>query len=100
MCPLFFGRSDFPPKGKRDRRENVAGLAGIIPALAAARGSVVAMIESTGQATITIRPPAGGVIGIAWRELRGQWRAEAALAAFAIALGAATLAYLCSSQPP
>jgi putative ABC transport system permease protein len=72
----------------------VAALAGIIPALAAARGSVVAMIESTGQATITNRLPPGGVIGIAWRELRGQWRAEAALGAFAIALGAATLGVL------
>ncbi len=72
----------------------IAALAGIIPALAAARGSVVGMIESTGRATITDRPPLGGVIGVAWRELRGQWRAEAALGAFAIALGAATLGVL------
>jgi hypothetical protein len=49
----------------------IAALAGIIPALAAARGSVVAMIESTGRATITNRPLTSGVIGIAWRELRG-----------------------------
>jgi putative ABC transport system permease protein len=72
----------------------IAALAGIIPALAAARGSVVAMIESTGRATITNRPLPSCVIGIAWRELRGQWRAEAALGAFAIALGAATLGVL------
>jgi putative ABC transport system permease protein len=72
----------------------IAALAGIVPALAAARGSVVAMIESTGRATITNRPPPDGLMGIAWRELRGQWRAEAALGAFAIALGAATLGVL------
>ena len=52
------------------------------------------MIESTGRAAITNRPPPDGLIGIAWRELRGQWRAEAALGAFAIALGAATLGVL------
>ena len=72
----------------------VAALAGVIPALAAARGSVVAMIESTGAARIANRPPPRGVVGIAWRELHGQWRAEAALGSFAITLGAATLGVL------
>lgn len=72
----------------------VAAIAGIIPALAAARGSAIAMIQSTGRAAVTNRRPPAGMIGIAWRELRGQWRAEATLGSFAIALGAATLGVL------
>ena len=72
----------------------VAALAGIVPALAAARGSAVAMIQSIGRADIAIRRPPDGIVGVAWRELQGQWRAEAALGAFAIALGAATLGVL------
>ncbi len=72
----------------------ISVLAGIIPALAAARGSTMAMIQSSGRAGITNRPLPNGLTGIAWRELRGQWRAEAALGIFAIALGAATLGVL------
>lgn len=72
----------------------VAALAGIIPALAAARGSAMAMIQSTGRAEIANRRPPRGMVGIAWLELRGQWRAEAILGALAIALGAATLGVL------
>ena len=72
----------------------VAALAGFVPALAAARGGAMAMIQSVGQADIANRRPPDGIIGVAWRELRGQWRAEAALGAFAIAVGAATLGVL------
>lgn len=72
----------------------VAGLAGIVPALAAARGSTIAMIQSIGGADITNRHAPNGLIGIAWRELRGQWRVEAALAALAIGLGASTFGVL------
>jgi hypothetical protein len=72
----------------------VAGLAGIIPAFAAARGSTMAMIQSIGGADITNRHAPNGLIGIAWCELRGQWRVEAALGALAIALGASTLGVL------
>jgi putative ABC transport system permease protein len=72
----------------------VAGLAGIIPAFAAARGSTMAMIQSIGGADITNRHAPNGLIGIAWRELRGQWRVEAVLGALAIALGASTLGVL------
>jgi hypothetical protein len=72
----------------------ISMLAGFIPALAAGRGSTMAMIQSIGRAGVTKRPLPNGMIGIAWRELRGQWRAEAALGAFAIALGAATLGVL------
>jgi putative ABC transport system permease protein len=72
----------------------VAALAGIIPAFAAARGSAVAMIQSIARATITNRRPPAGVIGVALRELQGQWRIEASLGALAIALGASTLGVL------
>ena len=72
----------------------VAAIAGFLPALAAARGSAIAMIQSIGRADIANRRPPDGMVGVAWRELRGQWRAEAALGAFAIALGAATIGVL------
>jgi hypothetical protein len=72
----------------------VAALAGLVPAIAAARGSTLAMIQSTAGADITNRQAPDGVAGIAWRELRGQWRVEAVLGALAIALGAGTLGVL------
>jgi putative ABC transport system permease protein len=72
----------------------VAGLAGIVPAFAAARGSTMAMIQSIGGAGITNRRAPNGLFGLAWRELRGQWRVEAVISAFAIALGASTLGVL------
>lgn len=69
----------------------IAALAGLVPALSAGRGSAAAVMESTGHAGITNRRPPNGLVGVAWREMRGQWRAEAALGAAAIALGAAIL---------
>jgi putative ABC transport system permease protein len=72
----------------------VAAVAGIVPSFAAARGSVVAIMQSTGTALIGQRPVANSLFGIAWRELRGQWRVEAILGALAIALGAGTLGVL------
>ena len=71
----------------------IAGLAGLVPALTAARGSASAVMQSTSHAPITNRRPPSGVIGVAWRELQ-QWRAEGALGGAAIALGAATLGVL------
>jgi putative ABC transport system permease protein len=72
----------------------VAAVAGLVPSFAAARGSVVAIIQSTGTAPIGRGPVANGIFGIAWREFRGQWRVEAILGALAIALGAGTLGVL------
>jgi putative ABC transport system permease protein len=69
----------------------IGAFAGLVPALSAARGSAAAVMESTGHTAITDRQPPNGLIGVAWREMRGQWRAEAALGAAAIALGAAIL---------
>jgi putative ABC transport system permease protein len=69
----------------------IAALAGLVPALSAGRGGAAAAMESTGRAAVTDRRPPNGLIGVAWLELRGQWRAEAALGAAAIALGAAIL---------
>ncbi len=69
----------------------IAALAGLVPALSAGRGSAAAAMESTGHAAVTDRRPPNGLIGVAWLEMRGQWRAEAALGAAAIALGAAIL---------
>ena len=72
----------------------VAAVAGIAPALAAAHGSVVAVIQSTATAPISRRAVADSLFAIAWRELFGQWRVEAILGSLAIALGAATLGVL------
>jgi len=72
----------------------VAGVAGIVPSFVAARGSVVATIQSTTPAPIRRGPVANSLLGIAWREVRGQWRVEAVLGASAIALGAATMGVL------
>lgn len=69
----------------------MAALAGLVPALSAGRGSAAAAMESTGHAAITHRRPPNGLMGVAWLELRSQWRAEGALGAAAIALGAAIL---------
>ena len=69
----------------------VGALAGLMPALAAGRGSAAAAMESTTNAAVTNRRPPNGLIGVAWLELRGQWRAEGALGGAAIALGAAIL---------
>lgn len=72
----------------------VAAVAGIAPAFAAARGSVVEVIQSTATAPISHRAVADSLFAIAWRELLGQWRVEAILGSLAIALGAATLGVL------
>lgn len=72
----------------------VAAAAAVVPSFVAARGSVAAVIQSTPTAPIAEREPVDGLLGIAWRELRGQWRAEAFLGASAIALGAGTLGVL------
>jgi hypothetical protein len=72
----------------------IAALAGLVPALSAGRGSAAAVMESSGHAAVTNRRPPNGLIGVAWLELRGQWRAEAALGAAAIALGAAIFGVL------
>lgn len=69
----------------------IAALAGLVPAIEAGRGSSVAAMESMSPAAITDRHPPNGVAGVAWRELRGQWRVEGALGAAAIALGASIL---------
>lgn len=69
----------------------IAALAGLVPALSAARGTTAAAMGSTGDVAITSRQPPNGLIGVAWREMRGQWRAEGLLGAAAIALGAAIL---------
>lgn len=69
----------------------ISAAAGLVPALSAGRGSAAAVMESTSHAGITSRRPPNGLFGVAWREMRGQWRAEAALGAAAIALGAAIL---------
>jgi ABC-type antimicrobial peptide transport system permease subunit len=72
----------------------IAALAGLVPALSAARGTTAAVMGSIGLSAITNRPPPNGLIGVAWREMRGQWRAEASLGAAAIALGAAIFGVL------
>jgi hypothetical protein len=57
----------------------IAALAGLVPALSAGRGTTAAVMGSIGHAAITNRPPQMGLIGVAWPEMRGQWRAEASL---------------------
>lgn len=66
----------------------VAGLAGIVPALAAGRGATVRLMARGGKPRHS-RPPT--IIALALRELGGAWRAEALLGALAIALGSALL---------
>ena len=67
----------------------VALLAGIIPAIAAGRGTTVAVLR--GQGRIRARRPAGSLIGFALRELLRAWRIETLLGAAAVALGASML---------
>src|SRR5450759_3388996 len=69
----------------------IAALAGLVSALPAGPGRAAAVMEWTGHAGIPNRRRPNGLVGVAWREMRGQWRAEAALGAAAIALGAAIL---------
>ena len=66
----------------------VAGLAGIVPALAAGRGATVRLMARGGNPRRS-RPPT--ISALALRELGGAWRAEALLGALAIALGSALL---------
>ena len=91
---LGMGTSDWQLAAIIPMAVTIAALAGLVPALSAARGTTAAVMGSTAHAAITNRPPPNGLIGVAWREMRGQWRAEASLGAAAIALGAAIFGVL------
>jgi putative ABC transport system permease protein len=91
---LGMGTSDWQLAAVIPMAVTIAALAGLVPALSAGRGTTAAVMGSIGHAAITNRPPPNGLIGVAWREMRGQWRAEAALGAAAIALGAAIFGVL------
>jgi putative ABC transport system permease protein len=91
---LGMGTSDWQLAAVIPLAVAIAALAGLVPALSAGRGTTAAVMGSIGHAAITKRPPPNGLIGVAWREMRGQWRAEASLGAAAIALGAAIFGVL------
>jgi putative ABC transport system permease protein len=67
----------------------VAGLAALLPALAAARGTTLTVLTSRGRVRRS-RPPRSAVT-LGLRDLAGLWRVEALLGAGAIGLGAAML---------
>jgi len=67
----------------------VAGLAALVPALAAARGTTARAIA--GPARIRRSRPPRSAVTLGLRDLAGLWRVEALLGVVAIALGAAML---------
>jgi putative ABC transport system permease protein len=67
----------------------VAGLAALIPALAAGRGTTARAI--TGRARVRRSRPPRSAVTLGLRDLAGLWRVEALLGVVAIALGAAML---------
>jgi putative ABC transport system permease protein len=91
---LGMGTSDWQLAAVIPLAVTIAALAGLVPALTAGRGTAADVMGSIGQAGITKRRPPNGLIGVAWLEMRGQWRAEASLGAAAIALGAAIFGVL------
>jgi len=67
----------------------VAGVAAIIPAISAARGSTVAVLRGRGRARPSHVPPSVTILAL--RELMSTWGPEALLGAGAVALGAALM---------
>jgi putative ABC transport system permease protein len=67
----------------------VALMAGIVPAIAASRGTTVKVMR--GEGTIRRRRPAGSVMGLALRQLFSEWRLESLLGVGAVALGASVI---------
>jgi putative ABC transport system permease protein len=66
-----------------------AGLAALIPALSAARGTTVRAVA--GRARVRRSRPPRSAVTLGLRDLAGLWRVEALLGVVAIALGAAML---------
>jgi hypothetical protein len=67
----------------------VAGLAAILPALAAGHGTTVSVIRGGGN--VRLSQPPRSILSMALRDLATQSRTEAALGVAAVALGAAML---------
>jgi hypothetical protein len=67
----------------------IAAVASLLPALAAARGTTVTVMQGGGKVQMS-RPPRS-MLALALRELAGPWRGEAALGIGSVALGCAML---------